>query len=191
MEGQVANEEINVNRNWSFDINLSGIEAPTGKAMTDLPKGFYQIQITDMYINETSNPDRVVIKTVVTDGAYKGMVRTDGLNRPKSAEDKVRYYWRALAESVGYSPTELDAGNISFRPESFVGRQGYIHFVPKDKSAKKGEPGFYEDITWLAKSTWMQQKMALDANQSEGTVPSAAKGNAILEALQRQANANA
>jgi hypothetical protein len=110
--------EQNVDRDWSFDINLSGLVAPTGRG-SQLPEGYYKAVVDDMYVNP-DKADRIIIKLIVADGPFKGTIRTTGLNKPKSAEDKVRYYWRGLAESAGYTPAQLDNGEISLSPRNFM-----------------------------------------------------------------------
>ena len=44
---------------------------------------------------------------LLTSSSNNGVIRTDGLNKPKGAEDKVRHYWRGLAESIGEIPFVL------------------------------------------------------------------------------------
>lgn len=158
------NEEQNdVNYDWDFDANLSGIQAPTGKGGTTVPDGFYKVLVQDMYTRD-EKPNRVIIKAVIAEGQFKGTVRTDGLNKPRSADDNVRYYWRALAESVGFTPAALDAGEVRFGPASFKGKIAYVHYVPGDKSAQKGSNESYDRMIWLAPSEWSEQRKSFEAN---------------------------
>lgn len=156
-------EENNVNHDWDFDANLSGIEAPTGKGAVRVPDGFYKVAIQDMYTRD-EKPNRVIIKALIAEGPFKGTVRTDGLNKPRSADDNVRYYWRALAESVGFKPTQLDAGEVRFGRDTFVGKAAYVHYVPGDSSAPKGAPESYDKMIWLAPQEWKTQKQTFEAN---------------------------
>tara|TARA_Y100000310_G_scaffold338577_2_gene428590 strand:+ start:150 stop:791 length:642 start_codon:yes stop_codon:yes gene_type:complete len=145
--------EINVQRDWDFEVNLSGLQAPTGKGGNLLPTGYYKVQLTDMYVNPEKNSGRVIIKATVAEGPYMGAIRTDGLGIPKGDDDKVRYYWRGLAESAGYTAAQLDAGQVRLGVNSFKGRTAYMHFVSKEDT----DDG-YEDVTWLAPMEWSQQK---------------------------------
>lgn len=166
--------EFNVNREWDFDVNLSGLAAPTGTSAIEVPEGFYKVVVNDMYINPDRNPDRVVIKMTITEGPYKGVVRTDGITLPKSETDKVRYYWRGMAESVGYAPGDLDGGSVKLGLSSFKEREGHIHFVPKDEA--KGRQ--WERIHWLPPTEWNQQRQLFEAGETRET-PKGDEGSAL------------
>jgi hypothetical protein len=157
----MADEQDKMMRDWDFDINLSGISAPTGKGALSVPEGFYSVDLTDLYINP-EKPDRVIIKMLINDGIYKGVVRTDGLNRPKSAEDKVRYYWRALAESAGFTPAQLDAGSVKLGPGTFKGKKAFIHYIPRP------DENSYDRTVFLAKGEWQAQKDQFATVQAAG-----------------------
>jgi hypothetical protein len=145
--------EINVQRDWDFDVNLSGLIAPTGKGGNVLPTGFYKVKLMDLYVNPERNPNRVIIKVQVAEGPFTGTIRTSGFNKPTSDDDKVRYYWRGLAESAGYSPADLDAGAIRLGLGTFKGRLAYIMFTEKDEDAGVK----YEDMDFLPPMEWAQQ----------------------------------
>lgn len=153
---------INLDRSFSFQTNVSGLQAPTGGQ--SLAEGYYKGVIADMYINPEKNANRVVIKAKVAEGAFSGSVRTDGLNLPSGADDKVRYYWRGLLESVGYTPAQLDAGDLSLTPEMFINRACFFYYKPKEQE------GGYDTMRWLAPATW--------EDQASSFVPSAAPSTA-------------
>lgn len=159
--------EQNVDRDWSFDINLSGLVAPTGRG-SQLPEGYYKAVVDDMYVNP-DKADRIIIKLIVADGPFKGTIRTTGLNKPKSAEDKVRYYWRGLAESAGYTPAQLDNGEISLSPRNFMKKTTHIHFVPKNPD--EGDTS-YDAIHFLAPQEWANQSSEFEARGAMEMVPS-------------------
>jgi len=168
-----ANEEVNVQRDWNFGINLSGLQAPTGKGGQDLPEGYYKALITDMYINPDKNANRVIIKAKVSEGPFAGVIRTDGLGIPKGEDDNVRYYWRGLAESVGYGPKELDNGGIELGVGAFKDRTGHMYYMPKDEEAGRQ----YDSVAWLAPAEWAQQKQNFDlVAAKEQSKPKAAVG---------------
>ena len=173
--------EITVVRDWDFEVNLSGLQAPTGKGGNVLPTGYYKVQLTDLYVNPDKNASRVIIKATVSEGPYAGAVRSDGLGLPKSDEDKVRYYWRGLAESAGYTASQLDAGSVKLGIGTFKGRTAHMYFVTKEES----DDG-YEDITWLAPMEWAQQKQNFESQDHMPAQPAkpaaaqpAARGSAL------------
>ena len=154
MSSDNNNTSVEISHDWDFEINVSGLVAPTGKAL-NMPEGYYKFEIVDMYTIAEKNPNRVIIKLKVAEGDFKGLIRSTGLNRPTSPEDKVRYYWRALAEAAGHSPIELDKGNIKLGPKAFKGRVATAHFIPKEEG---NEASTYEQVNFLAPLEWDQQK---------------------------------
>jgi hypothetical protein len=169
----MANEELNVNRDWAINVNLSGLVAPSGNKNMEVPEGYYKATITDMYINAERNPNRVIIKLTINDAPFTGVVRTDGLGVPKDDSDKVRYYWRALAESAGYTPAQLDKGAISLGLDTFKDRSVHVHYTPKGNGSE------YDKTEYLAPADWSQQKQVFDlkANKTNGSAPAPAMTN--------------
>jgi hypothetical protein len=159
------------NHDWDFKVNLSDVTAPTQMAGAELIEGFYKAEVSDMYINTEKNANRVVIKLKILDAPFTGMIRTDGMNRPTpGGNDNVRYYWRALAESAGYSPAQLDKGEVNLGPKSFIGKTVHVHYKPK-----QGE-GTYDRVAYFAESVWTQHK----ANFVPGaSAPSGESGSAL------------
>jgi hypothetical protein len=162
---------INLDRSFSFSTNVSGLQAPTGGQ--SMPEGYYKTVIADMYVNPEKNAGRVIIKLQVTEGPFAGSTRTTGLNIPKSADDKVRYYWRGLLESAGYSPAQLDAGELSLSAEIFVNRGCFIYFKPPESE------GEYDTLRFLAPAIWEQQAADFVPTQS---APTASAPKASLNA---------
>jgi hypothetical protein len=167
--------EINVQRDWDFSVNLSGLTAPTGKGGNMLPTGYYKVKLTDLYVNPERNANRVIIKVQVSDGTFAGAIRTTGFNKPTSDEDKVRYYWRGLAESAGYTPAQLDAGEVNLGLNTFQGKDAFILFTDIEDS----EDGF-ENVDFLPPMAWSQQKQNFDmVGAAEKKVAPAAAGSAL------------
>ena len=166
--------EINVQRDWDFSVNLSGLIAPSGKGGNVLPTGYYKVTMDDLYVNPEKNANRVIFKMSVAEGPFVGVKRTDGMNIPQSKDDKVRYYWRGLAESVGYPPTALDDGEVSLGPGSFKDRIAHIHFTMKEET----EDG-YENVMFLAPAEWAQQKQNFDMNETAKPTVSGGAGSAL------------
>jgi hypothetical protein len=147
-------EEQNVNREWGFDINLSGVTAGASVSK-NVPTGYYQVKVEDMYELQ-DKAGRIAIKLMVVEGEFTGAIRTDWMSAPKSVDDKVRYYWRCLAESMGYTAAQLDAGGVRFTRETFVGKTGGIHYAAKNEAAGQQ----YERITYLTPSEFSSKKNA-------------------------------
>lgn len=162
----MSENETQADRNWSFQVDLSGVRAPTGGGAL-LPEGYYIGTIKDMYI-QPEKPGRVIIKVMVTEGEFANVTRTDGLNVPTSDEDKVRHYWRALAEGVGYGPNELDKGSLNLGPKAFVNRTAYFKYTPKEEGVEGRE---YDRLLYLAKGEWDTQRMAFAANGGVARAP--------------------
>ena len=168
----------NQNANWNFNVNLSGLRAPTGGA-TNVPEGYYKATITDAYtLND--KPGRVIIKLTISEGEFTGTVRTTGLGIPKSEQDGVRYYWRGLLEAAGYTPAQIDAGEVGMQRSLLVGRTATFHYVPGDKEA-----GVYEAVNFLPPADW-DKKAAAFAQKAPAVVASGnnvAVGAALGQAL--------
>ena len=157
----------NQNPNWGFNVNLAGLRAPTGAAKV-LPEGYYKATITDAYVNN-DKPGRVIFKLTLSEGEFLGTVRTTGLGVPKTETDNVRYYWRGLLESAGYTPAQIDAGQVGMNRELLVGKTVHLYYVPGDKDA-----GIYEEISFLPPSDWTMKSSAFAKAASNGAINGAA-----------------
>jgi hypothetical protein len=167
--------DINVQRDWDFSVNLSGLTAPKGKGGNVLPEGFFPFILTDLYVNQDKNANRVILKMEVAEGPFKGSIRTTGFNKPTSDDDKVRYYWRGLAESVGYTPVQLDSGEVTLGIGSFKGKTAYAHFIPRDEDNGRQ----YEDIHFLTPVEWNQQKQNFEMNAQAASPVTGGTGSAL------------
>lgn len=147
------NQDNNI-RTWSFDINVAGLTAPTGGRA--LPEGYYKGKVTDMYLRP-EDAGRVQVRVTVAEGEFSGVVRTNGINIPKTPEDNVRRVWRGLAESCGYAAAQLDQGQLKFTPQVFLGRDCYFFYSPK---ASEGGRSEYETFIFLPQAEWTKQKAA-------------------------------
>ena len=87
---------------FNFDFsNVSINQAPS-------KKGVYAVKITSMecYESQTGNA-RIRIKGSVDEGESKGCTINDGINLPKSSDDKVLGIWLRFFSSLGMSPSEV------------------------------------------------------------------------------------
>lgn len=157
----------NSNPNFNFNVNLSGIRAASGGGMK-LPEGYYEGIVSDAFQTTSKNGRPQVAIKVTLKGKFEGMVRTAWLGVPQGEEDGVRYYWRAVFESLGYQPAEIDAGVISVQRDVLVGRACSIFYKPGDK-----DMGIYEELKFLAPHDFAQQKAQFEA---AATAPGSALG---------------
>jgi hypothetical protein len=168
----------NSNPNWGFSVNLAGLRAPTGAAKI-LPEGYYKATLTDAYVNN-DKPTRVIFKLTISDGEFVGTVRTTGLNAPKSPTDNVRYYWRGMLESAGYTPAQIDAGEVGMNRALLVDRTVYFHYVPGDKEA-----GIYEEVNFFPPSDWTMKASAFTKAAATGGINGTA--SATVQVAQQNA----
>ena len=87
---------------FNFDFNNVSINRAPSVA------GVYQVKVTSMepYESQTGNA-RIRIKATVTEGEHEGCSINDGINLPKSADDKVLGIWLRFFMSLGMSPAEV------------------------------------------------------------------------------------
>jgi len=154
---------------WNFNVNLAGV-APAGAGARTLPTGYYKGKIVDAdgTVASTGRP-QVAFKVEITDPEYAGIVRTTWLGIPQTADDNVRYYWRAAFEAAGYTTAQIEAGAINASPSLFIGREVTLHFTSGDKDA-----GTRDNLRFLAPTAWEQGK------RSEGAVANAGGNGSAL-----------
>ena len=142
--------DTNNNTSWSISLNVSGTRPATGE-VKNVPTGFYKGTIIEAYTMD-SRPERLVLK-IEMEGEYQGAIRTTGLNFPKDPNDKVRYYWRAFMESLGYTPAQLDSGAIELRIDAVKGRTVHFKYIEEDKSTNSRD-----QVNWFPPSDWIKAK---------------------------------
>jgi hypothetical protein len=147
----------NSNPNFSFTTNLSGIRAASGGGIK-LPEGFYTGSVTDAFQTTSKNGRPQVAIKITLGGQFEGTVRTSWVGIPTSADDNLRYFWRAIFESLGYTPAQIDQGDIGVSREVLVGRNCSIYYKPGDK-----DMGIYEELKFLSPNDFTQQKAQFDA----------------------------
>lgn len=152
---------MNSDPNFNFNVNLAGIRAASGGGMK-LIEGFYTGIVTDAFGTTSRNGRaQVAIKVTIQDEGFAGIVRTSWLGIPKGPEDGVRYYWRAALESMGYTPAQIDAGDIGISRDVLVNRPCAFYYKPGDK-----DMGVYEELKFLSPSDFAMQKKQFEAQAS-------------------------
>ena len=155
----------NKDMNFSFQTNLAGVEAAAGGGVA-LDEGYYKGTVVDAYGTVSKNGRSQVAIQMKTES---GATRTAWINVPTSAEDKVRHFWRAAMESLGYTPAEIDAGAVTISRNILVGRPCHFYFKPGNK-----DMGVYEEIKMLAPGTWATRKTQFEAKGGSALGASAA-----------------
>lgn len=137
----------NNNRNFSVAVNLTGV--PAAGSGQNVETGFYKTLVDDMYV-KPEKPNRVIVRVKIAEGPFMGAVRTTGLNIPENAESKSRYYWRAFAESCGYTAAQLDTGAaVNLNAQAFLGRVAHIKYTQKEHTGTG-----YDNTQFLTPEAW-------------------------------------
>ena len=146
---------------WNFSVNLSGITPASGGAR-NLPEGFYTGKVIGAEPTQTqSGKTRIAFKVSVIGGEFDGIIRTTRIGIPTAEDDKVKVFWRAAFESMGYSPAQIDAGAITVSEEIMVGRTVTFYYKPGDKEA-----GIYDDFKFLTPTDFAARSAAFAAGKS-------------------------
>jgi hypothetical protein len=171
------NNEQEMDRSWEFNLNVSGVAAPTGFKAMEVPEGYYKVMISDCYVNPERNANRVVFKVTISDGTFTGQIRTTGMNKPTGPDDGVRHYWRGALESCGYTAAQLDAGQIAIAPASFMNRPAFMYYAPKGHNGSQWEKvEFLTDVDFAQK---LQAHLAKSTPAPTGQVGSVLGGNGM------------
>ena len=127
----------------SFEINFSLKDKyPANQPNTKLLSGIYKGTIGDCIIKDEGKRILFVIE-VIEDPDMTGLTAVSSLRIPTSEEDKVLFYWRALAESCNYSPEEINDIE-KWNKGHFQGRTCHFEFIQGDKAKR-----IYPEVTWL------------------------------------------
>ena len=146
----------NVNNSFTFTVNLKEVRA-SGMARPQPIEGYYQGSIVEAYINMERNPNRVIFKVDFV-GAYQGNTKLTGLSLPDTGDFDSRPQWRALLESAGFTPAQLDSGALNVSAQALIGRQVHFYFRPKSETAEQGTSESYDKTKFLAPTHWNSGK---------------------------------
>ena len=70
-------------------------------------------------------------------------------------------FWRALYESIGLTPAQLDQGAFNYSGKDFIGQSAHIHWIPGDRDA-----GVWDDCKFLSPTQWTSSKQQFEATAS-------------------------
>ena len=104
-------------------------------------EGVYHVKLTnvDSYTTQSGNA-RISLTATVMDGDSEGCTIRDGINIPKSSDDKVKGVWMRFFTAMGLSPMEIkgafSGANLSMDDvvealkETVEGLTGYCYYAP-------------------------------------------------------------
>lgn len=161
----------NLNSNFSFTVDFSDVELR--KQRLDLVEGYYNVKITEAYINADRNANRVIFK-LEFQGDYQGNTKLTGLNLPGTTKKDVRGLWMNLMISAGYTLEQLKSGSIEITAANLVNREAHMYFRPKDEEATDGDL-MYDKFNFLTPENFASSKSNFEArNQTNvSSTPSA------------------
>lgn len=162
----------NHNTNWQTQVNMAGVNSAGGGIK--VVEGYYNGVVNAAYIDLSRNADRVVIKVAFSDPAVKGAIRTTSIYLPgktPSGKDN-RMFWRAILESCGYQPAQLE-GQVNLSAQALVNRPCTVYFRPKDPNAVAGSDQ-YDQLTFLSPGHWATKKGLFEASKKNAPAASAA-----------------
>ena len=89
---------------FNFDFTKTSFSQPPAG------EGVYRVKLTgiDSYTTQSGN-SRISLMATVMDGDSEGCMIKDGINIPKSADDKVKGVWMRFFTALGLSPAEIKA----------------------------------------------------------------------------------
>jgi len=151
---------MSLNRDWSSQFNLSGVTSQINNNRSDVkaPKGFYVVTIDDCYIDTSKNTNLVKFRMTVSQGEFQGATVWGSLMQIGSTKHDNRKYWRALYESIGLQPAQLDQGAFNFSGRDFIGQSSHVFWQPGDR-----DKGVYDECSFMAPAQWQTQKQQFEA----------------------------
>lgn len=164
---------------WSKTINVAGagVRGP-GTGFQEPPTGAYKVKIIKTLPYEKDGVVASVrFDTQITEGDHAGTeLRVFiGLDTDKAGN---RTSWRTAMLSCGYTPGQIDAGDVNIGPSTFEGRDGFCYFKARDPNGATSQSD-RRFITEEAYSSLMGEattaapsKAASAAKPAATTVPS-------------------
>jgi len=141
---------------FSMNLNLGEIKAAGSSSQkTELDDGHYKMKIDRLDVKN----GRVLFILKVTDGDYAGCSCITSLKIAESITDGVIYYWRAAAESVGWTSDQI-SGISEWTGDHFLNRIAHVRYTKGDR-----DKGIYDRVELLPPAIW-------EESAENGTVPS-------------------
>lgn len=163
------------NSTWQFTVDLSDINLHGGRAPTVECSVVVEVFKTESRVTRAGDT-RCIFYARVTQGPQEGCVITSGLNIPvdptlanvektgrsmdelaKNARILKRFLGKMLL-SCGFSEKSICKSNLTISHKTFLGRKGFVHFVPAP------EGGRYSEVNWLPEEQF--DKIEYEAEES-------------------------
>lgn len=160
------------NREWNHTYNVAGVAASTGSSGPDIeaPEGYYAGKIEDCYIDMAKNPNRIIFRISVAHGDFTGATCWGSINQQGTTKHDNSRHWRALYESIGLQPAQLDSGTFQFGGSDFLAKTTTFYWKPGDRDA-----GIFSKLDFLPVHEWEAKRQVFDAAAN-------AKGSAMAGA---------
>ena len=164
---------------FKMSINLGNTQAG-GQPQRTLKSGVYKGKIGK--VEGRNGGTRAMFVIEVTEGDMSGLTAVTSMKIPTSRTDGVLYYWRALAESCGYTQSEI-AEVDAWEDHHFMDRECYFEFQQGDKDA-----GIYEKVTWLLPSVFNLAKERFESKlakvESKNNKPEVKEGEKSVQKIE-------
>lgn len=120
------------NGNWTLKANFAGVaERNVGGGYREPETGAYKVTITGTEQNEKEGRSSVKFQTVIKGGDFDGVETRLFLGTDLSKQGNLRS-WKTAMLSVGYTPAQIEAGEVEFDSSTFEGKTAYIYYKAKD-----------------------------------------------------------
>lgn len=132
----------------SFEMKISLKNTYAGgQPARKLKSGIYKATIGDCKGRDEGQRAMFVLE-IIDDPEMTGLTAVTSMRVPTSSEDKVLHYWRAAAESCGYSWEAINEVTV-WTDTHFKGKECFIEYKAGDKKKE-----IYSEITWLTPSSF-------------------------------------
>lgn len=147
---------------FKMSINLGNTQAGGQPSETTrkLASGVYKGKIGKVE-GKNANTRAMFVIEVIDDAEMSGLTAVTSMKIPTSRTDGVLYYWRALAESCGYSDEEI-SGVDAWEDHHFSGKECFFEYQEGDK-----DKGIYSKVTWLIPSVFEFAKERFESKKSK------------------------
>lgn len=167
---------------FSFQVDLTNV-APSG-TYVQIPEMALKGKITALIANAHKDEAgaRVAKFTItVTEPGYEGAQRFINMRLPDATEkgQSVRPLWRAVLESIGFGPAQLDNGTLNLGPATFIGKEGHFWHKPRPEGSKK-EDNLYDDLSFLTPAAYADRKKQMAHRPAGAAQPQVNGGGASV-----------
>tara|TARA_R110002060_G_scaffold30712_2_gene41240 strand:+ start:1185 stop:1733 length:549 start_codon:yes stop_codon:yes gene_type:complete len=155
---------------FDFSVNFEGLET----AATHVTTGFYHGKVKEMEAETAKSGTRIRFQIELQDEGVRGAVRSTRISIPRSADDKVLYFWRDAFLSCGYAANALESGEHSINPATFVGQDCFVKYVAGDPDL-----GQYDKLQFLSERKWNYLSTKETAADSTDSADSSSSNNNV------------